>query len=433
MRTKVIRGRVKSFDEKTYTAEVVVSDETIDRYNERVTTEAMKKGWKIFKEHPVLLSSHNYGDLRRQIGEFTKMKFGDKESIAFPKYYVGEGNPEADWAWNLVKKGVAAFSIGFIPAPNGTKYYPPEERKAGDPRYEFLDIDLIEISQVLVPANPSALQKQFSANEGEVDPLMAELAEDTLFAFRDDLQALPEVELQIKSALGIKEEVPETKVDPTDTNTPTENKEEVPVNQKEAPGEEEEKIKLMAVRDMECFVYGLAKGEELPTPILIVKESPRVFFDKVSLMFPTEDGWVKDTVDNWVKSHSEVVRFLENEQYFNAVEGIMKNIMSQVLAGIGELKTVVEKMQENLEAFNGDLHEVKNLLCGEEPAPATPPEETTGNKMEDVIGEEKVKEIMALFGKKEDGSEIDMVSFKGMMDEMTSSLSQTFSVQSDRQ
>jgi hypothetical protein len=170
--TKFFRGKVRSIDPVKFTAEVVITDETVDRYKEIVRVDAMKKAKGAFMEHPILLSSHNYRGLTNQIGHFEKLKVDQekKEVLAYPKYYVGEGNPEADWGWKLVEKGIAAFSIGFI--SKKFKEFTDEERKENGNAYgAYEEIELLEVSQVLIPANPSALQKSFDSatEQGEKD------------------------------------------------------------------------------------------------------------------------------------------------------------------------------------------------------------------------------------------------------------------------
>lgn len=165
---KVYKGDIKSVNNTEFTIESVVSDETIDRYGEVILASAWKRGLENYKKHPILLSSHNYDDLTSQIGEVVDIKIKDKQLIAKMKYYVGEGNEQADWGYKLAKKGLAAFSVGFIPK---SYTYDPEEIKsllniedknARMPKLVYKEVELLEISQVLIPANPSALAKDLA-------------------------------------------------------------------------------------------------------------------------------------------------------------------------------------------------------------------------------------------------------------------------------
>ena len=166
---KFIRAEVRSVNDKDFTIETVISNKEVDRDGDIVQPDAFKKRLKSYKAHPVLLSSHSYNDLRKQIGEAKDIKITDDEVIAKFKYYVGEGNPEADWAWVLAQKGVASFSIGFI----GHNFdWITEKDKEGNERTigrRFTDAELLETSQVLVPSNRGALQLSMNTAKEEVE------------------------------------------------------------------------------------------------------------------------------------------------------------------------------------------------------------------------------------------------------------------------
>jgi len=186
---RVVRSEIKSVNEKDYTVDVTMSDETIDRYKEIIKASAWKKRMASFKAHPILLSSHNYHGLMNQIGESLKIGVKDEKLASTFKYYAGEGNPEADWAWVLASKGVAAYSVGFIRHAgyrvDPDADYEEDEEKVGyqkaGVRYVYTDVELLECSHVTVPANPMCLQNSFDQGvvmrdlEERAFPMMAEL------------------------------------------------------------------------------------------------------------------------------------------------------------------------------------------------------------------------------------------------------------------
>jgi phage head maturation protease len=181
-------GKVRSVDAKNHTVECVMSDETIDRYDEIIEVEAYRKTLKDFREHPVLLSSHRYsGDLRSQIGEWEKVWIEGKALIGRAKYYVNEGNPEADWGFKLAEKGIAAYSVGFIPIKADTleweKYEELKKKGKKVARRIFKEVELLETSQVLIPANPSSLQR--SIDEGDENKDAAQYFLDNLEQLKD--------------------------------------------------------------------------------------------------------------------------------------------------------------------------------------------------------------------------------------------------------
>ena len=69
-RIKTFRAQTKTLDDSHI--EVVASTEAKDRDGDIIRV----AGWdlKHFQAHPVLLTSHDYGSLRSQIGEWTDMK-----------------------------------------------------------------------------------------------------------------------------------------------------------------------------------------------------------------------------------------------------------------------------------------------------------------------------------------------------------------------
>lgn len=158
-------AEIKGEDEAAFEADVVISTGQIDRDREVVQPEAVFRSARAaLQTRPLpLISSHDYSSLRNQIGEIRKVERKSDQVYARPRWYVGEGNPEADWGHNLaVKKKVAAFSIGFMPKKWQDANLEDETVRAsvmaGEmPMRIYTKIDLVEVSQVLVPSNPGAL------------------------------------------------------------------------------------------------------------------------------------------------------------------------------------------------------------------------------------------------------------------------------------
>jgi len=176
---KFVPIKIKSVNEEKGLVEAVVSSESIDRYGEIIEVNAYTKRLKTFMKHPVLLSSHNYSKLTNQIGIWEKIWVEGKEVIGRAKYFINSGNPESDWGFFLAKNGVAAFSVGFLPYEweDGNWEKDGEAIKAGKkPCRKYKDIELLEISQVLVPANSTALQK--SIDNIEEDETIKEYAKE---------------------------------------------------------------------------------------------------------------------------------------------------------------------------------------------------------------------------------------------------------------
>lgn len=210
---KTFISEIKGIDEKNFTVEAVVSDETIDRYQEVIKIDAWKKGLSSYKKHGVLLSSHNYGKLTNQIGVAEKVRTEDGKLIAKFKYFTNSGNEEADWGFFLAKQGLAAYSVGFLPKPGGveTAAWDDEDVKSGKKPYRtYTDVELLEISQVTVPANPSALQKSINDTEDEFLKEYSQKVYEKMIEVGKDFTAKEEIEVEIVPK-NVEDETIETK------------------------------------------------------------------------------------------------------------------------------------------------------------------------------------------------------------------------------
>jgi hypothetical protein len=167
----ILDVKVKSIDESNFIVDALVTNNSLDAQGEIVLNSAWKDGFKRYKSNPVLMTSHNIEKLGNVIGECVNIKKdSDGVSCKF-KYFVGEGNSEADWGFTLAKKGIAAYSVGFM--AHGCEY--DEEKikellkqekinikKSGKVYAVITDAELYEVSQVAVPANKDALMKSKS-------------------------------------------------------------------------------------------------------------------------------------------------------------------------------------------------------------------------------------------------------------------------------
>lgn len=218
---KVFKGVCKGVDPETNTVEAVISDETVDRYREVILAKAWKSDLKNYKAHPVLLSSHDYYDLTSQIGVCEKIKVNSKDRTleATFKYLVGKGNPQADWGFTLAQEGLAAFSVGFIPRKSTSdpseiaKLLNLDAEKDPIPYRVYLEVELLEVSQVLIPANPSALQKGIDDSE---DPVISDILQKSMevldkLEVPEDLVKTISQEEEVEETEEKKEDTPETK------------------------------------------------------------------------------------------------------------------------------------------------------------------------------------------------------------------------------
>lgn len=191
---KIFRGIVKSFDEKTHTATIVMSTGDIDRDHEVIEPKAFQKNIGNYMAHPILLSSHRADTLTRQIGEAKAIRITEEGVEGDYEWYAGKGNPEADWGWFLVTRGIAAFSVGFMAKAWLDKWTQPvisQEDSARGIQRRFTEIELFENSQVLIPANPNAVQRRLAEAQGEEKEIL-ELATKELKA--EDIEPFKQAE-----------------------------------------------------------------------------------------------------------------------------------------------------------------------------------------------------------------------------------------------
>ena len=173
---KVYRPEVtKVLDEANGLISAVVSTESKDRDGDVIKAE----GWNLdnFNRHPVMLANHDYHSLKSQIGVWEKMEIAGDTLQGVAKFFIGKGNDEADWAFELAKMKKLAFSVGFI--PDMDKAVPLHKDDAFGVRgMEFNGQELLEVSAVTVPSNPDALQRIVKSSVAE--PAIKEIAEEQL-------------------------------------------------------------------------------------------------------------------------------------------------------------------------------------------------------------------------------------------------------------
>jgi len=175
-------------DEARGTVLATMSDESRDRDGDIIRA----SGWNLddFLAHPVLLSSHNYGSLMQQIGKWNNTSSIDGKLVGEAEYFIGKGNPEADWGFELVRRNQAAYSVGFIPGDM-------KEMRGGG--IEFLNgHKLLETSHVTVPSNPAALQQMAHAIKGmpgmlPVMEIIEEMAHDQMNQVKDVMRGRADV------------------------------------------------------------------------------------------------------------------------------------------------------------------------------------------------------------------------------------------------
>lgn len=166
---KILEFEIKGINPDDFTVTAIVSTKKVDRDGDVLLPEAFKSRLKHYKDHPVLLIDHDYRS-DKTIGKAVSVKVTDEGLEAKFKYFVGMGNPSADWAWTCIKEGIGAYSVGFI----GYEWDPIEDKQSGYVTGRtFTDVELIEISHVAVPSNRGAVIASREYAETQVKLLQA--------------------------------------------------------------------------------------------------------------------------------------------------------------------------------------------------------------------------------------------------------------------
>lgn len=152
--------------------EMIGSTESLDRDGESIALDA----WDIkqFKKNPIILPQHNYS--RPAIGKAKDVRIKDG-ALVFKIEFPEDGiNPEADTYRKLYKAGfMNASSVGFIP-----KTWEDGDGKK-TPFRKFTKVELLELSLVSVPSNPTALMTAKSkgiVNDAELKSIGLEIKSD---------------------------------------------------------------------------------------------------------------------------------------------------------------------------------------------------------------------------------------------------------------
>lgn len=150
-------GAVKAVNKDERTLVIVGSDETKDRDGDII----MVSGWEMenFRKNPVFLFAHDHHGV--PIGSATKVvRRKNPARLEFHEKFPSEGiYPFADMILALFQEKVLnASSVGFMPKKWEELEKTDDDVERWFPGRRFVKQELLELSAVAVPSNPSALQ-----------------------------------------------------------------------------------------------------------------------------------------------------------------------------------------------------------------------------------------------------------------------------------
>ena len=176
MEKKIIRTlhpEIKILDESEGLVEYVASDESIDAYKEVIRAD----GWRfnLFAKNAPFVDSHNYGTIDKMLGQVTSFMVKGKKLIETVKWAKNTENKLARIGWSMTLGGfLKAVSVGFLPTKYVDRYdesgtYEEQLSDLGLSRDDevyriFMEQEQLELSAVIVGANPNALAKAYKAD-----------------------------------------------------------------------------------------------------------------------------------------------------------------------------------------------------------------------------------------------------------------------------
>jgi len=144
----------KTADEKTRRITAAISSGEVDRDNEIVDPAAIVAAWPSFMRNPIVLPAHTHKLDSGEPPAIGVVRRGWRDGDTFMAEIEFATTELAETYWRVYRDKVQrAFSIGFIPKRS-------EYRVINGQRVRVhVEIELLEISAVAVPSNPSALSK----------------------------------------------------------------------------------------------------------------------------------------------------------------------------------------------------------------------------------------------------------------------------------
>lgn len=158
-------------DAKAGIVEYVASDESVDSYREVIRL----SGWRFdrFQKNAPFVDSHDYGTIAKLLGNVIDFRVVARRLVETVKWAIDAGLPEdhlTNIGWRMTQAGyLKAVSVGFVPERLVTKWdqdptgFNGQLKELGldvtsNVRVVYLEQQQLELSSVIIGANPNALQ-----------------------------------------------------------------------------------------------------------------------------------------------------------------------------------------------------------------------------------------------------------------------------------
>jgi hypothetical protein len=188
---RVITPEIKVLDAKDGLVEYVASDESVDSFKEVIRAD----GWRFtnFNKNAPFVDSHDYGSIDKLLGKVVDFGVRGRKLIEVVQWAkdVAE-NKLAQIGWRMTEAGfLKAVSVGFWPVSYvlpGTAEHAAQLKQLNiEPMTEvrtiFTEQEQIELSAVIIGANPNALAKSYKAGvltDADLETISQETAQRTV-------------------------------------------------------------------------------------------------------------------------------------------------------------------------------------------------------------------------------------------------------------
>lgn len=217
---RVASGYVKDGGTKEkYHINATFSDETVDRYGDVILASAydtLLNRKQFFNANNIMLWAHN--SRQPPLGNIIEPTFANKSFDGVADFRAALVDPFANTIYQMYEMGtMKAFSVGF--RPKIISFDPVKDKQDG---LTFIEVELLEVSAVPIPANPSALAKAIGAGiinaefvEKHFKSFVSQIVQKKTFYLPPQYQNLDffdGIEFKVKSANSKKEAVCTCKV-----------------------------------------------------------------------------------------------------------------------------------------------------------------------------------------------------------------------------
>ena len=181
---------VKEIDHDNFEISFTLTQDSVDRDNERVLPKAFEGNTEYYLENPVVLYGHDHSI--PAVGRLVDLLVQDDAVYGTVKYAVGKGHVLADLLWNLYSDETPFMrmgSIGFIPLKWSDN---DKDKLSGQSGVTYQEIEPIEFSLVNIGANRFALSEVSMKDlplkirtDSVLKSAYQQLAEDDLSSFQE--------------------------------------------------------------------------------------------------------------------------------------------------------------------------------------------------------------------------------------------------------